>query len=295
MENNSTIFQTVNFKRSTLKLSDFQIITSKLRFSSWRLVSLMVFTLLFTPLLLEAEPDRESNAVLVERLSNLQKQSDELKAEIIKLNSQNNELRNELKDINEDLEDFKPFSNWAKILGGLIGGSFLLWAVTNFKTIPKTVDQKVTEKIEEQVKRQITENSDVFLDVLDKHNDELKVKKNNKIVLISHQSYRDTYHKKMLSDNGFNAYLINGIDRLDEAIQHISGTDVLVINNESGNWRPSEIEQFISSVPNFCLFIGTDRITTNGDQKNRFAAVNIRPQFVGNLMSALKYSTNLNQ
>lgn len=220
----------------------------------------------------ETSPNTDNQQIQV-----LEKKFGELKEELEKTKKEQAELKTTV----EEYESF--YKNWKWIAGffGIVGFGALMWML--YKYIPKKVNTEVDKVIDSLVK----DRRDQFMAVLKEFDWEQQLKKKHKLIMITHRNGSDTYHFDLLTKHGFSVTPLTNIEKLDNAT--LTQEDVVIINNEGDHWQPEDIEVFINRIPNYCFYIGKGIIKTNGSSANRFAAANIRTQFIVNLVNTLKY------
>lgn len=229
------------------------------------------------------------------RIHNLERANENLSDKLrISLDS-HNDLKGDFEKLEAKFEKYEPFmQNWNWILGGfgtsvlVVIGGFLFWFYG--KALPKLKnDIFITARadIDASITKVIADQRANFMAILKEYDKEQQAKEKYNIVMLTHKEGSDNYHFEKLTNHGFKITPLSTISQLNDAT--FNNDDVLIINNEGEHWELKEIEDFINTRPNLCYYIGRGVIKTNADAINRFAAVNIRTQFIGNLMNMLKY------
>lgn len=228
-----------------------------------------------------SQQTQPSTSVVAERLNSLERENQQLRKDITKLEDANKELTDSLKE-------YEPFKFWAWILAILgissVGGLALLY----FKVIPN----KVNSQVDTIITKLLTDRREDFLGLLKEYDFEKTVKQRYKIVLLSHRNGNDDYHHRMLTKNGFQVEAYTNLDQLQGV--DFTADDIIIINNDGDHWAPDQVQVFINAHPNYCFYFGNGRISVQGERLNRFTAANFRTQFIGNLMNVLKYSHHQN-
>jgi len=245
---------------------------------SWLKLFLLAAVLILICLQLVAQnitdkvsPDR---SLLDEKLEN---------GELQRVENEIRDLREENKEIRQDLDKIKPFENWSLVLTVFgVGIASLALLILKF------IRSKVREQVDEKITKLFTDRRDDFLSLLKDYDLEKVMKSRHQIVLMSHPSCQDSYHYQMLLNNGFQVRALTNVIQLNTS--QFSENEILIINNDGGNWELSEVENFINGCSNYCFYFGNGKININSQRLNRFAAANFRTQFIGNLINILKYS-----
>jgi hypothetical protein len=213
-----------------------------------------------------------------------------LKEEVARLKQihteDNARAKEQQKEISDDVKDIKPFAEyWKLFLLSIVGVSSLWGLWTYFKTIPAIARQE----FETRISSIFQEKADDLYALMSGYDLDQAIKKKFKIVLLSHTD--DGYHRTLLKDHGFDVGYHPRIASLSEAhaVASIKPENILIINNEDEYWDLEQVQKFISEVPNHCFYIGKKHVPIEGEALHRFAAVNFRAQFIGNLMNVLRY------
>ncbi|MBD2717105.1 hypothetical protein KBK19_18825 [Microvirga sp. STR05] len=229
-----------------------------------------------------AELKRE-NIRLKEDLAQLREDVDRLK----QIHSEDNaRAKEQQKEISDDVKDIKPFAEYWKLFLLSIVGVGSLWGLwIYFKTIPAIAKKE----FEARMSSIFQDKADDLYALMSGYDLDQAIKKKYKIVLLSHMD--DGYHRTLLTENGFEVEYHPRIASLSEAntFASIQPENVVIINNEDGHWDPEQVQTFINGVPNHCFYIGKHHVPIQGEALHRFAAVNFRAQFIGNLMNVLRY------
>ncbi|WP_370731230.1 hypothetical protein [Fibrella arboris] len=242
--------------------------------------ALCIGAMLISDTVFSQQPQPSIN-VVAERLNSIERENQQLREDITRLEDANKELTDSLKE-------YEPFKFWAWILAILgissVGGLALLY----FKVIPN----KVNSQVDVIIAKLLTDRREDFLGLLKEYDFEKTVKQRHRIVLLSHRKGNDDYHHRMLTKNGFQVEAYTNLDQL-QGIE-FTADDIIIINNDGDHWAPDQVQVFINAHPNYCFYFGNGRISVEGERLNRFTAANFRTQFIGNLMNVLKYSHHQN-
>jgi hypothetical protein len=198
----------------------------------------------------------------------------------------NARAKEQQKEISDDVKDIKPFAEyWKLFLLSIVGVSSLWGLWTYFKTIPAIA----RKEFETRISSIFQERADDLYALMNGYDLDQGIKKKYKIVLLSHAD--DGYHHNLLKNHGFDVAYHPRIASLSEAnaVASIHPENVVIINNEDEYWDLEQVQTFISDIPNHCFYIGKKHVPIEGEALHRFAAVNFRAQFIGNLMNVLRY------
>jgi|GEM_PF-3765378 len=218
-------------------------------------------------------------------------QSTNTERDIQELTARLDKAEKKIVELSATVEEYESFyKHWQWVLGVFSIVSLGSWGFSVFLKyiyIPKKIIEEVNKLIDASLKKTFNDRYDDFLSLLRGYDFDKKIKEKYKLIAITHPDDSETYHYKLLIKNGFSvtAYTNTGI--LKEL--PVATEEVIIINDEAGRWPKEEVEQFINTNENFCFYIGPKRIDPISSASNRFAASNIRTQFIGNLMNMLKY------
>ena len=252
-----------------------------------RFIFICVCLLLFD-FQVSAQQNSPNLEVVIERISSLERENQNLKENINFLRSQNNDLKAKHQELNASLKELQPFKYWTYILGLLGITSVVGLVVLYFKYIPSEVARLFNKKIEAH----LADRHDDLISLLKNYDHEKSVKDQHRIILLSHRNGSDSYLHNALKKNGFCVKSYTKLEKLSDA--EISLKDVIVINNEDNHWSDEQIISFVNSSSNYCFYFGRGFISPEGDRRNQLAAASFRTQFIGNLMNLLKYSYHPN-
>lgn len=234
------------------------------------------------------EPGNKRLETVEDRITSLERknrnQTEDL-ARLQRISSEDiNRLQKDYKELNGTVEEYEPFVKGWKWLLPVLGFSSLAGAVwMYFVKIPK----KVIEQVDKEIVDLLTTRSEQLGALLSQYDTELLVKKTHNINLLVHQDEADDFHFKELKKQGFKVTSVKKINQLSDA--QLAEDEIIIINNESGHWPKSDIEDLIHKHSNHFFYIGHENIDIKGPANNRFAAARVRTQFIGNLMNVLKY------
>jgi len=195
-----------------------------------------------------------------------------------------NRLQKDYKELNGTVEEYEPFVKGWKWIFPLLGLSSLLGAAwVYFIKVPK----KIIEEVDKKIVDLLTTRSEQLAAILSQYDTELLVKRTHNINLLVHQEEVDDFHFQELKKQGFKITSVKKINQLSDA--QLAEDEIIVINNESGHWPKSDIEDLIHQHSNHFFYIGQENLAIKGTANNRFAAARVRTQFIGNLINVLKY------
>ncbi len=222
---------------------------------------------------------------LLERVEKLEKRNLNLDEDLKKLSvkvqesdTKNNELENSFKDYEPLLKNI----NW--ILSGFGVGTLLALLFAFLVYFPK----KVNQRIDDEITRILTDRKSDFVELLKDFDFEQKAKQKFRIKLLTHSNGNDSFIYNLLIKNGFNVSSDTKLEKLES--NNIEENDIIFINNEGGEWQVELIQEFIKKTKNYFFYFGKGVIQLPDKEQSRFAAANIRTQFIGNLLNLIKYN-----
>lgn len=202
------------------------------------------------------------------------------------------DLKNDHDELQEKVKGYEPLlNNWGWMLGGFGGSCALAFLLLWFVKIPKLIREtsaKIEKRIDSEIDSVFTDRRDQFMALIKEYSHDEMAKKKHKLVMLTHPTCTDEFHLTVLKRHGFNVTAYTNVEQLSDAT--IEQQDIVIINNEGGQWRSDEIETFIAACGNICVYVGRGQINTPGEIANRFAAANVRGNFVANVLNTLKYN-----
>jgi hypothetical protein len=194
-----------------------------------------------------------------------------------------------LKDqINTQLSNFENDYNW---LGWIFGGSFGVTALIGlylwFFSLPKKIEALAEIKANEKLSAYFEEKKSRIEAIVRGADEDEKLKKQKKIIVVSNTAKGDDtdFLGSFLKQSNFSTEFIE----MDEYQEIKKSYDILLINNEKGNFTDKKDLLLADLKPNTLLFFFGQGIRLDDDQNRHFSSATFRSQLYGNLMSALRY------
>lgn len=172
--------------------------------------------------------------------------------------------------------------------------------VTTYGRIKKNaveVAEKITkEKIEEQYEKVLNENKATLLAIMSEQNEEMQLRQNKKILVLSAENGSDDFLKGFFTGMGFDKR--NVVFRKVSQYQPENGHyDVIFANNETDDLSFGIINQYFDSseenITALFYFNTTRKNYINSKVAERLNFANGRTQIYGNLINLLKYQDKL--
>lgn len=191
-------------------------------------------------------------------------------------------------EISKQLSDFESDYNW---LGWIFGGGFGLTAIIAlylwFHSLPKKIEQLAEIKANEKLSKYFEEKKSKIEAIVKETDEDEKLKKEKKIVVVSNTNKGDDtdFLGSFFQQFHFRTEFIE----MDDYERVNKDYDVLLINNEKGNFTSKKDELLSDLKQNTLLFYFGQGIRLEDDQNKHFSSATFRSQLYGNLMSALRY------
>ena len=242
-------------------------------------------------------PVKSSSNVQIEEITRANRF---LKEDLARTQSQLDKLQKENNELSDKFDRYEPLlENWKSIFGLFGFTSLTLLGVAawlKFRKLPAIVKEIVDQvptiaqrEYETKIAQLFTDRRADLIALLKDYDVEQEIKKNNRVVLLTHKNGADNFHHELLTRHGFNVKAYTNVEVLAVVADELTLDDIIVINNEGGHWVPEEVSRFVHNNPFNCFYIGRGVMDLNGEALNRFAAANFRAQFIGNLMNILRY------
>lgn len=227
-----------------------------------------------------------------QQMSDLIRANKILREDVERIQTTYKDLKKDHEELQEKVEGYQPLlNNWGWMLGGFGGSCVLAFLFLWFVKIPKLINEtsaKIEKRIDAEINSVFTDRRDQFMALIKEYSHDEMAKKKHKLVMLTHPTCKDDFHLNVLKRHGFNVTAFTNVEQLCNA--QFEQQDVVIINNEGGQWKPDEIETFIATCGNICVYVGRGQINTPGEIANRFAAANVRGNFVANVLNTLKYN-----
>jgi len=251
----------------------------KVRYLS-RIVLILILGLAFSAA--NGQDKKDAPEDLARRVTELEKQREqqkELYEEHKKLLKDNFKNKSDEMDNKYDL---------FKVIAALFGSLTIITIFSLYAKLKKRVLEIGDKKIEEKFDSLLEEKKSRIIAILKNHNEEMKLKNEKSILVLTPKGADDSPIKKFFKEMDFNLNLIyfESPDNLNK----LNKVHLALFNNESGTFDHKEIDDIIRETKDyvFCLYFGRDRFISTRHQ-DRVSFANAKVQLYGNLINALRY------
>ncbi|MCP4351109.1 MAG: hypothetical protein GY795_37060 [Desulfobacterales bacterium] len=175
-------------------------------------------------------------------------------------------------------------------LGGIIVICLTIYKI--YTMIPELAEEKAKEKFEklfgEEFEKFFDEKEDKIKKLIELHDNELQLKKNKYILILSHADSDDTFVRDFFKHMEFNNVSFETIGS-----EEYRNNDLILFNNEDNKLEEEKLADYVRKIPNsaICFYFG--KRIQNIELHNRLLFANSRVNLYGNIISALKYQTLL--
>jgi hypothetical protein len=229
--------------------------------------------------------------ILEGQKENLDKQAELLKDkfenEVVSLNNKFIEQKRKLED------DYNYLSVLLWVFGTLTVIGIFTMAITmliSYFKVRKKIEGIAEEKIRDKFDQIFKEKKNQIDTMIEKQNEELQLKKEKSILIISQNPKEDPFIERFFKEMGFRHYR-------HESLNHVKNPDkydLLFFNNEKQAIDHTDLLAIIAKMkPDaLCFYFGPDRFDSK-EFKDRVNFANSRVQLYGNLINSLRYQTLL--
>lgn len=222
---------------------------------------------------------------LLEKIERLEKRNSYLEEDVKRMSDKVQDSVSQNKELEGTIKEYEPILknlNW--ILGGFGLSGLLAFLISFIYYLPK----KLKQEIDKEITKILTDRKSDFVAMVKEYDSDQKAKQKYTIKLLTKSIGNDRDIYNLLIKNEFKVSSETNLQNLSDA--NFDNNDVVFINNQGGEWQQSEVEAFLQSIDNFSFYFGKGMINLTGEQQSKFAAANIKTQFVGNLLNLLKYN-----
>lgn len=211
------------------------------------------------------------------------------------LEGQRDNLRDHIKNKSESLDlqfskletQLKSDYDYLKLISLIFGSITIIIIFGLFIKLRKRIPEIAEEKINKKFDRLLDEKKSRIINIIEKYNEEIQLKKEKFILVLSPADADDSFMKKFFPGMGFLQYDFKSVDTYIDT----GKADLILLNNsEKKKFDDELLTQYISKTrpDTICFYFGPhlgDRIKL----KNNTTSGNIRAQLYGNLVDALRY------
>ncbi len=209
------------------------------------------------------------------------------------------ELKEERKAHQDFVEKVYTYASaFISIVAVLFGGLLAFWGWNRFKQVKEDVDSIVTKKCTDMITDVVTGKRDIIEKQLSKYDLQAKLRRDNKIIILSESIEKGDPIEKYLKKVDFEVdkAVISTYYNTDGSYKsELNNWDVVIFNNLTTDiWTNKEVQEKLintNSSKSILFYLG-GKIGDN-NKKFHVSAVNMPSQLYGNLMNLLEYQNAL--
>ncbi len=176
----------------------------------------------------------------------------------------------------------------------LIGAFLAIWRFQ--RRIPEIAEAHAKEEFGRQFpqafERLLKEEEKKILEIIEKYDEELQLKRNKQILILSGKDADETFVRNFFEDMGFER---RDFERIDTSIP-LGSKDLIVFNDESGDLTEERMAEIGSQSRKDAVFFyfGSKRVG-HPELVTKLSFANAKPQLYGNIMNMLRYQNFLEE
>jgi len=177
--------------------------------------------------------------------------------------------------------------SYIKIIGYTVGSVTILGLIISIIALYRKIYKVAAQKVEDKFETLFNENREKLIRLIQLQDEELQLKQNKKIIVLSGEVSSDSFLRSFFATKGFRNVRFEVLKQPIEFAE----SDVVLFNNEDNKLDKKLIQERASKTPKetVCFYFGASRIEFQPEIDNRVAYANSKMQLYGNFMNALKY------